>query len=194
MVFGSWPCTSACQEKVAGLLALTWSSVLAASVSGHTILSSVILPDCTPSSPNCSARTTPRRLGSAARHLHQPLCLRHHRSSAARAARPFRTKAVLREERAALRLLDRDEEVLLRRRASPPVRRSLPRPAPGSALRSRPRDVELREGFLESHSRCRPGLLVESSWLMSVVIEKWVAAYQLDTTVSRIAPAITQRG
>src|SRR5580692_5793477 len=47
------------------------------------------------------------------------------------------------------------------------------------------------KAFSKAASRCRHGMLGEMSWLTSVVIAKCVAAYQDDTTVSRIAAAIT---
>ena len=62
----SWPCISTCQEKLVGCPALIFSNVSAESVSGQVMSSSLRRPPWTPNNESCSARTTPRRLGSPA--------------------------------------------------------------------------------------------------------------------------------
>ena len=50
------------------------------------------------------------------------------------------------------------------------------------------------KAFSKAISRCRPGLLADRSWLMSVLTEKCVAVYQTEAIARRIAPALTHQG
>ena len=111
------PWTMSRQEKVAGCPALTFSMASAPSVIGQVMSSSVMRPPCTPSRPNCSAWITPRRLGSPASTCTRRCAWVRFLSCGPSSIGRFEEKAVLREERAALRLLDGAEQILLLRQA-----------------------------------------------------------------------------
>ena len=114
-------------------------------------------------------------------------------SAAARADRSISNrKPFCAKNGAALRLLDRNGTNPSAATAAAPARRSPRRPVPASAHRSPRRSIRIAEmPSRTAASRCRHGMSVEMSLLMSVVMEKCVAAYHDDTTVSSNAAAMT---
>ncbi len=158
------PWTSSCQEKLAGCPALTFSRLSAASVIGQVMLSSVIWPPCTPSKPELQRLHHAAQARIAGQHLHQALRLGQHLELRVEFIGRLEQEAVLREERAALRLLDRAEQILLLRRAAATSASVASSTSSGVGASMTATIISnCGKAFSNAASRCRHGMSVEIS-------------------------------
>ena len=176
------PWTSACQEKFAGLSAFTWSSVLARERQRPDHVVEREWPDCTPSSPNCSARIDAAQARIGGQDLNQTLRLCQHRH--------LRLELVGRleqQDRSAAKKAPPCGSSIERKKffccaASPTSAAVASWTSSGvGASTTATISVELRKGLFEHQFRAAARAVAgEMSWLISVVMEKCVAAYQTD--------------
>ena len=188
---GAWPCTSSYQEKFAGFPAIVFSIVSAARVIGQAILSSVIWPPWTPSSPNCRVWMTPRSDGSpASTCTRRCACVSMFICEVRSAVDSNNSPCCAKNAPPLGCSIERNRSFCCDRRCVS----ALAAPATSStvgALTTATISSKWGNAFSISASRCRHEIFGEMSWLTSVVILKCVTAYQDDSTPSRTERMIT---
>ena len=128
----------------------------------------------------------------AGQHLHQALRLGQHVHLRRELARPFRTTGRSEQKRCRLWAVRWKGTGPYAATSVAPVRRPPRRPVRWSAHRPRRRWFRIAgNAFSKAASRSRHAMWGEMSWLTSVVMAKWVAAYQDASKVRRSDTTMT---